>query len=74
MPKEELIAGLVQRFRHWTRKKIQLVRFLRLIELSPYNPVFLVVFQQIDIGNASSEAGPLLRMFGVTEVSEYFIQ
>ncbi|KAF8801312.1 hypothetical protein BYT27DRAFT_7198397 [Phlegmacium glaucopus] len=26
-----------------------------------------IIFQQIDVGNASSESGPLLRMFGVTE-------
>lgn len=33
-----------------------------------------LVFQQIDIGNASAQSGPLLRMFGVTEVGEYTVQ
>ena len=74
MPREGPIAGLVRRSHHWMRRKTQLVRIVRLIELSSYNHICSVVFQQIDIGNASSESGPLLRMFGVTEVSEYFIQ
>lgn len=54
-------------------RKTQLVCSVLLVELSPYNHVYCIVFQQIDVGNAPSDSGPLLRMFGVTEVSNSII-